>query len=264
MTSRKAFTILLALTALAVCSACFADLSLRDAKGTLPNGTPVTFNGLSVTAQFAGSVYVEQTDRAQGIRVDTSKTFAINALVNVSGTIETDSATDERYIAAYTDYPQAAGGTFVVSPLMLINRSLTGGDSGLQKGITDNGNLNNIGMLLTVCGPISQFDDPYDPTAWFKVREPNGPEIKIVVPSGVKISKDWEYAVVTGICSSEKIGGSIVRVLKIRGQSGLTAYQPWVMARLGQMTLDQKIGQLFTIQVSGDTFTSAMQTTIQT
>ncbi|HET6454835.1 MAG TPA: glycoside hydrolase family 3 N-terminal domain-containing protein [Armatimonadota bacterium] len=248
---------------LALCSAAFADISLRDAKSTLANGTPVSFNGLSVTAQFTGQIYVEQTNRAQGIRVDTSKTFAQNTLVNVSGTIETDPLTDERYVAASAEYPQAAGGTFAVDPVTMINRSVTGGDLGLQKGIAGDLNLNNIGMLLTVCGRVSAFDDAYNPTNWFKISDPNGPEIKIVVPSGVRIRSYWEYVRVTGICSAEKVGGSMVRVLNARGTSDLAPYQPFVQNWLANMTLDQKIGQLFQVRFDGDVFTQAMADVIQ-
>jgi beta-N-acetylhexosaminidase len=239
-------------------------LSLRDAKSTLTNGAEVTFNGLSVTASFPGCVYVEQSDRGQGIRVNTAKSFDEGAVVNVSGTIETDLSTDERYIAAYANYPQATEGTLVLKPVMLNAGALVGGDCGLQKGIAGEATLNNIGMLVTVCGPVSGFDNPFNPTAWFKISAPGGPEVKVIVPSGAKISKYTEYAAVTGICSVEKAGGSMIRVLKLRGQSSLTAYQPFVQSKLASMTLDQKIGQIFTIQVSGDTFTSAMQQTIQT
>lgn len=246
-----------------ICSVSADALTLREAKSTLPDSTEVTFNGLSVTATFLGCVYVEQTDRAQAIRVVTGRTFAVGTLVNVSGTIQTDPATDERYIAAYPDYPQAAGGSQVVSPVMLVNRSVIGGDSGLLKGISGNQDLNNIGMLVTICGPVSGFDDPFHPTAWFKVKEPYGPEVKIVVPSSAKIDKYWEYAIVTGICSAEKVGGQMIRVLKARGQNDLQGSTPSVDGVLSRMSLDQKIGQLFNIQVSGDTFTSAMQTTIQ-
>ena len=252
------------LLALALCSAAFADISLRDAKRDLANGTPVTFNGLSVTAVFTGHLYVEQTDCAQGIRVDTSKTFAIGTLVNVYGAIQTDPLTDERYIAAYPEYPQAPGGTFAVAPLMLPNRAVTGGDLGLQHGISGDANLNNIGMLVTVCGTIKAFDDFYNPTIWLKISEPFGPEVKIVVPSEVKIRNYWEYAVVTGVCSAEKVGGQMIRVVKVRGQGDMVPYQPWVANKLASMTLDQKIGQLFNIQFLGDTFTTAMATTIQT
>ena len=260
----RGFHALLWTTALLVGATCHASaLSLREAKSTLPNGSPVSFDGLSVTAIFSESVYVEQTDRGQGIRVDTSKTFNEDTVVNVSGTMETDPATDERYIAAYANYPQATGGTFTIQPLMLNAGALVGGDSGLQKGISGDTHLNNIGMLVTVCGPVSGFDDPHNPTGWFKISNPSGPEVKVIIPSGAKVSKYTEYAVVTGICSVEKDGGAMVRVLKLRGQSSLTAYQPFVQSKLAAMTLDEKIGQLFTIQLSGDTFTSAMAQTIQ-
>ncbi|MCX6374628.1 MAG: hypothetical protein NTU88_01065, partial [Armatimonadetes bacterium] len=115
------------------CATCVAGadpLSLREAKSTLTNGSPVAFGGMSVTATFTGCVYVEQSDRGQGIRVNTGKSFAEGAVVNVSGTIETDPLTEERYIAAYPDYPQATEGKLVLKPLGLVSKAFTGGDSG--------------------------------------------------------------------------------------------------------------------------------------
>ena len=260
--SRAVCSILIIFLVLLSASA-FADLSLRDAKSTLPNGTEVSFAGLSVTAIFPGSIYVEQADRGQGIRVDTGKTFDEGDVVNVSGTIETDPLTDERYVAAYPEYPQDTGGNLILRPLALNTRAFTGGDSGLQKGIPDDPQLNTIGLLVTIWGPVSAFDNPDDPSSWFKVSDSCGPEIKVVVPSEVTIRNYWEYAVVTGICSAEKVDGSMIRLLKVREQSNIVPYQPFVMKKLSQMTLDEKIGQLFQVRFDGDTFTDAMRQTIE-
>lgn len=214
-------------------------------------GPPIAFEGMSVTATFPGSIYVEKGDRSHGIRVDTPRTFAEGAVVNVSGTLETDPVTDERYVAAYPEYPQATGGTLVLKPIGLPTRSFSGGDSTLQNGLDGDSNLNNVGLLVTIWGPVSAFDDPVHPVSWFKVG--GGPEIKVVVPSGMVIDTEWAYVLVTGICSIEKDGGSTVRVLKVRGTSDIVCRQTWSGNRLKSMTLDEKVGQLFQVRIDGDT-----------
>ena len=259
------YTLLPAIALLMSCSTCFAHaapLSLHEAKSSLPDGSTVTFEGLSVTATFPGSIYVEQADRSQGIRVDTSKTFAEGDVVNVSGTIETDPLTDERYVDAFPQYPQATGGTLVLRPLGLVSRAFTGGDCGLQKGIAGDPHLNTIGLLVTIWGPISAYD-PVDPSSWFKVSDSYGPEVKVVVPSGVTIDKDWCYVVVTGICSAEKVDGSMIRLLKVRQQSDVVSVLPWSAWRVKTMTLDEKVGQLFLIRFYGDTLDSATRQIIE-
>lgn len=262
---RRLSALLWAIFLFAICSASFADvpMTMREAKGTLSNGSDVSFDGVSVTATFAGGIYVENSDRSQGIRVDTGKSFAESDVVNVSGTIETDPLTDERYVAASTQYPQATGNILVLKPLGLVGQAFTGGDSGFQQGIADDQHLNNIGLLVTVWGPVSAIEDSLTPT-WFKVGNTGEPEIKVVVPSGTRIDKNWQYVMVTGISSVEKVNGSMIRVLKARGLSDVACRVSRADTRIKTMTLDEKVGQLFTIQFSGDTFTTAIAQTIQT
>lgn len=227
-----------AIVLLALCRTCFA-------------GSPVSFEEMSVTATFPGSIYIEKAERSYGIRVNTTKTFTEGDVVNVSGTLETDPLTDERYVAAYPEYPQGAGSTLVLKPLGLVNRAFTGGDSALQNGVDGDGNLNNVGLLVTIWGPVSAFDDPVSPVSWFKIG--GGPEVKVVVPSGVTIDTEWAFVVVTGISCIEKDGGSTVRVLKVRRQGDIVSRQSWSAIRLKTMTLDEKVGQLFQIRIDGDT-----------
>lgn len=226
--------------------------TLRDAKAAFSDGAPVTLNGLSVTACFTGCVYVEQTDRAQAIRVNTSKTFAEGTLVNISGTMQTEPLTGERYIAAYETYPQEAGGTFSVKPLALLARTLASTDD-----------LDNVGMLVTVWGPVTGFDNPDSPNIWFTIGEAFGPEVKVVVPGFTGIDKYLEYAFVTGVCSVEQVGGQTIRVVKARRQKDIVPRWAWVENRIKTMTLDQKVGQLFMVQFSGDTLTTTIQQTLQ-
>ncbi len=237
-----------AISLLVCCTACSADFGLGYAKSTLPDGSPVFLAEMSVTASFPGCLYVETSDRSQGIRVDTPKTFAEGTIVSVSGVMQTDPATDERYIAANSDSPEATGGTLVLKPVGVAGRALTGGDFGLQKGIAGDPNLNNIGLLVTTWGTVTARTD-----GSLTLSETPGADVKVVVPSGVIIDRGWQSLVVTGIVSAEKVDGEMIRVLKVRRKSDIVCRQSWASNRLKTMTLDQKIGQLFQIRIDGDT-----------
>lgn len=67
----------------------------------LPDGSPITIGGVSVTAVFPGldRIYVEKSDRSGGIRVDIPGSYTEGAVVSLTGTVRTDPATRERYIA---------------------------------------------------------------------------------------------------------------------------------------------------------------------
>ncbi len=255
------FLILIA-AQLIFCFSCFAD-NLGNVKRSYPDGSSVSLQNVTVTAVFPGRIYVEKTECTQGIRVDTTKPFAVDDVVDVSGIIWTDNDTDERYIAASVESPQATGETKIIKPVGVSSRMFTGGDFGYQKGIAGDYNLNTIGLLVTIWGPVSAFDDPVNPANWFKVSDTSGPEIKVVVPSDVKIDTDWAYVVVTGICSAEKVDGSMIRVLKVRRSSDIVPHQSWALNRLKTMTIDEKIGQLFQIRIDGDVLTDATRQIIQ-
>lgn len=251
-------TPLLILALLALSSACFAA-NIGEAKRDIADGCAVSFQGLSVTAVFPGSVYVEESNRCAGIRVDTDETLEEGDVVDVEGIIETDLA-DERHVDAYPGYPKAApaGGKLTLQPLGLATRALIGGDAGFQHGIPGDRNLNTIGLLVRVCGAVSVFDDPDNPQGWFKIGGPAGPEVKVIVPSGVTIANmDSGNVVVTGICSVEKVDGVMVRVIKVPKKND------WAQNRLEKMTLDEKIGQLFQVRVQGDVFNESMRQLVQ-
>lgn len=249
MTYHGSRTALCVLVLLVMCCACSAG-TIGQAKRDTPDGLPVSLQGLSVTAILPGSVYVEQPDRTAGIRVETTRTLAVGDLVNVEGVIDTDSNL-ERYIAAEPTYPVPTGAKLSVKPVGLANRAMVGGDFGFQLGIPGDGNLNTIGLLVTIWGPVSDFDG----AGSFMIGDAAGPRVKVVVPSGEKPNYDALYATVTGICSVERVGGQMTRVLKLRKASDMISYKSWAEERVKTMTLDEKVGQLFQIRISGDELT---------
>jgi len=240
-------TILIALTLAAgsARSAC----SIGEAKRDLPDGAPAEILAASVTAVFPGAVYVEQQDRVQAVRVATDQTLAEGDVVDVYGQMFTD-ANGERCVAALPEYPMIPSGTHALQPLHIGARAFVGGSFGLQEGIAGEAGLNTIGLLVTVSGPVSGFDAAI-PGSWFVI----GPEIKIVVPPEVKIDRDAQYVVATGICTVEKVDGVMKRVLRVRGQSDIVSHQSWAEGKVQTLTLDEKVGQVFQVRVDGSTLT---------
>lgn len=174
---------------LILCSICLADITLLDAKSSVPDGCQVSFSNLAVIASFPGCIYAENIDRSQGIRIDTDKTFPENELISVSGTMETDPLSGERYILAYPEYPQSTGERYAIKPVGMNARAVTGGDCGLQEGIAGEANLNNIGMLVTIWGSVTAFDSAISAN-WLKLSDSFDTEVKVFVPSGVSIDRD--------------------------------------------------------------------------
>lgn len=247
-------TILIA-AVLAASSICAAE-TIGEAKRDLPDGSAVEIPSVSVTAAFPGYVYVEHADRSQGIRVTTDETLHEGDIVDVYGVIRTDPDSGERYIASFSEYPLIPVGSRVLKPVGLSAPAFVGGSFGLQQGMPGQEGLNTIGLLVTISGPVSGYD-PALPGSYLTVGAPGGPDIRVVVPAGVKIDRDSLYVAATGICSVEKAGGQMVRVLRVRSQSDIASHQSWAEGKVLSLTLDQKVGQLFQVRVSGSTLSDS-------
>lgn len=201
-------------------------LNLTAARASKSDGTTLAFGGFSVTGTIPGAncIYVESASRTLGIRVDTTSTFSEGEMVNVSGAIQTDSVTGERYMSPSGGYPASMGMMNVLKPLVMQSGVVGGEDSGLQKGITGGYGVNNIGLLVTVCGAVTGFDNPGSPASWFKIDDGSGFAAKVKVPTGVTISNTWTFVKVTGMSSLEKNGSNYDRVIRVRKQADIVPF----------------------------------------
>lgn len=138
-----------------------APVDLAGAKRLLADGQPVGLSGLSVTACFTGDLvqaYVEKPDRSSGIRVNSRYgPFTEGQLVSVCGVMATDWS-GERYVDALDGWVKPTGGSLVLDPLGMPNRSLGGTASGLQIGAPDGIGGNNIGLLVRTWGRVTSTE----------------------------------------------------------------------------------------------------------
>jgi hypothetical protein len=132
---------------------------------------------------------------------------------------------DERYIEATTldDKGQAD-----VAPLAMSNAAFGGanwhypetGGTG-QWGLTGGSGLNNVGLLVRVCGRVT-YTDAHN----FTLDDGSKTPIHCVTPSDVTVDPLWQYAAVTGICSCERIGSDLKPKLLVRSLGDIQIVVP--------------------------------------
>ncbi|MBI2843725.1 MAG: hypothetical protein HYX78_10030 [Armatimonadetes bacterium] len=130
---------------------------------TMPDGTPLSLDNKVVTGFFGDSFWIEDENRASGIRVSaTGDTLSAGNRVSVEGFMVTEGL--ERAIAA-SGLQIISTGMENLKPLGMNNRAVGGGDSGVyplgQLGVTYGFGLNNVGLYITTWGRVlSTGSDP--------------------------------------------------------------------------------------------------------
>jgi len=199
-------------------------LSIAQCK-MLPDGQSTDTGPVVVTAVLPTCYYVEQKDRACGIRVLASGSLLqVGSWVTLSGVMATTSDRERCIInPVSTPRPDLTG---AVSPLRLNGRDLGGGDwyyqpgtGAGQKGVAGSSSLNNIGLLVRLYGEVKEIEQANPPT-WFTIDDGSG-SVKVEAPAGVSISSSWKHAIVTGICSCEPAAIGARPVLLVRDVSDI-------------------------------------------
>lgn len=199
-----------------------ANRALSDIKKS-PDGTFVTCPSFTTTAYFGDCFYAESTGREFGIRMLGDPMFGVgSAIWDTNGLAATDD-NGERYIIplfyGFFDYVMEP-----IKPFYLNNCSLGGGDcfynaaTGIgQQGIAGAIGLNNIGLLVTTSGRVTERS-----SGWFCIDDGSGVGVKCVMPNGVILDSGLDYVTVTGLSSCEKDeSGDLHRVLRVRAQEDI-------------------------------------------
>lgn len=128
------------------------------------NGRRVEINGEVITAAFANDFYIESADRSAGLKVvKTSHGLAAGTKVNVYGTMQTDG-NGERYVSNPTITSAGSGS---IDPVFVRCGNMGGGPfldpvtGAGQQGVSGGVGLNNIGLLITTMGIVTQVGQGY-------------------------------------------------------------------------------------------------------
>ena len=127
-------------------------VSIAEAKAQ-PDGSYVKLAQKVVTGVFADHFYVQETNRASGIRVDGALSVTPGSLVDVTGKMWLDSGERQLVEAAVSD-PLGTPGVPV--PLSVSGVSLGGGAfNAFTPGVEGGYGLSNLGLLVRVYGKVS-------------------------------------------------------------------------------------------------------------
>lgn len=133
------------------------------AKGT-GDSAYVELNDMVVSAVYDGFYYIQDINHSCGIRVNQVKGTMpeVNKIVSVKGVLAT-TEDGERCLSSY-ETPVDLGDKTAKS-MMVLCKYIGGGDFCYdavakigQKGVLGGKGLNNIGLLLTVCGTVDSID----------------------------------------------------------------------------------------------------------
>lgn len=188
---------------------------VADAK-QLADGAGVTLLGQVVTASFSGYCYVEEPDRSSGVAVHFDPVPPRDCTVLVKGQMATVGG--ERVIQASS--VEVLDQTSPVNPLGMRASALGGGDFGYpplgQRSVAGGVGLNNIGLLVRVCGTVVSSGLGY-----FEVDDGSGCSLRCVVPAGVTPPAAGSVVSATGVSSCEEVGPELHRLLRVRCQSDI-------------------------------------------
>ncbi len=182
------------------------------------------------TDDFAGKIYVEESDRSSGIEVQLGAAAGISVsryqTVDIVGNLATVNG--ERVLTNPTISP--AGPLASIGPLGMNNTALGGGPLGtFTSGVTQGVGPNNLGLLVRSWGRVT--DVATDGSCFYIQDGSNtGPAVCVSLQglaSGNSISPPHkgDYVAVTGISSCEIGAPQPVRTLRPRSQGDITVQQ---------------------------------------
>ncbi len=213
-------------TAYTMCNILTTSMAL--AKGNA-DGELVLLTGKVVTAgkaEFGTFIYIEEPNRTSGIRVNLGSLqtdSTIGSLVTVRGTLGLSEG--ERVINNPTI--TTTGRYTGLRPISMTNRDV-GGEAlnGNTPGITGTVGVNNIGLLVTTWGPVTDIGPDYfyldDGSPVDYGEGPRG--IKVYCPGLPLPTSTSQYAIATGISSTEMDGSNVRRLIRARKQTDLVYY----------------------------------------
>lgn len=198
---------------------------IAQAKG-LADASPVSLADKVVTANFGSYLYIEEDDRSSAVRVAAGGPAA-GTLASVAGVMGTQ--TGERVI---TDANVIAGASGTIPAPILFRNAHAGGGSlnPFTPGVTGGVAVHNIGLLMTAVGMITHVDSGFiyiddgsalqDGSGYTGIRV----DTSMLTPGKIAELSVDKYAIVTGICTTQDVGGNIAPVVKARGDSDVVLY----------------------------------------
>lgn len=189
-----------------------------------PDEVELLLTHVIVTAIFPDVSYIEDADRAAGIGiVGLPPEIKENDELTVTGELHTNDM-----VRTWQAEECTVTGSYPLKPVYVSNRYLGGAGTALRPGPKNGLGANNVGLLVTSSGKVTEMGDGY-------VRIDDGSiacsdsgecQVKAQVAGLPPTLKVGSYVLATGISSLEKVGDDFRRLLLTRRQSDLVVVLP--------------------------------------
>jgi uncharacterized lipoprotein YddW (UPF0748 family) len=194
---------------------------ISDAKACA-NNYPVHLDARTVTANFDDRLYIEEDDRFSAICVEYASAIVPSIEVEVYGRLGLMDG--ER---ALLNCKVITGGTgTVIDPLFLLTGSMGGATSGLNPGVPGSVSLNNIGLLVTIAGTVTDDQTGYVYVDDGETLDDGTSHTGVRVDATMLLDPPTlgQHVVATGICALYDTGSGYIRLLKPRNDSDVQKY----------------------------------------
>lgn len=188
-----------------------------------PDGRPVHLSNGIVTAVFQDEFYIEDSNRAAGIKILSNAPVSVGDIVEVKGKVAGNEV--ERFITNAEVTPIGSGA--VTEPIFMCNYSVAGAADEIVPGATGSISLNNVGLLITTTGRIKAIasDHIYISDGSVPREGATRSGIKVLVSNTTNLEIGMLVAV-TGISNLEKEGETLKRVVRARAPTDIAILAP--------------------------------------
>lgn len=195
-----------------------ATTTIGGAKA-LSDTSSVSLTNKIVTASFPASFYIEEADRTSGIMVLSDAGLGEGALVTIGGMMGVNGV-GERAILNAVITPEAAPDTSrIPAPLFMVGSALGGSTFGPYTAGSANGSgLNNVGLLIKVCGTVQAIND-----SDIEITDGSGTGPIKILTGGIEVPAllTGDFISVVGISSLE-IDPVLKPVIRLIDGNGIT------------------------------------------
>jgi beta-lactamase superfamily II metal-dependent hydrolase len=192
-------------------TAVVSPLAMRS----LPTSSKIAITRCVVTASYADHFYIEQTNRTNGIRVNSTASPQVNSMVNVLGAPNA-SPTEEDAINAsdvfvFTDEPNCS-----IQPFGMSNRDING-ELYNSVAVKSSRGPSNAALLVKTWGRVSEVPG----TGVFYVDDGTGCPVRVAYDGQIH---KGDYVSVVGVVGFHVSNGQPERFIKTRGAGDVTTF----------------------------------------
>ena len=182
-----------------------ADATIPEAKA-LANSQMRAVRGNVVTAVFSGNFYVQAENEPYALKVTATETPSIGWKVDLVGMMAGLPGSERSLNLSGNAIRVTDAGPITITPAALNNKAVGGAAlNSYTPGVVNGVGVNNIGLLVRVCGKVVSRDEA---GGSFQIDDGSGP---IKVYGVVSQPTGQPYVVVTGVVSRDASGIAAVR-----------------------------------------------------